>query len=176
MCARFNENTVAYADSFYFIPSVLRKSITQNGDSWKSKVKQFMNSKAGDMHDTSTLDAEIELWENKWMNVPDTIEKEFSSVQNLLDIVEPSIYPNIYRVLELLAVFPPTTCTCERSISIIRRLKTPLRATMTQSRFNDLALMMVHRDLELDLNELINRMAVDYPKRLRMLYVLADNE
>ena len=53
MCARFNENTVAYADSFYFIPSVSRKSITQNGDSWKSKVKQFMNSNAGDMHDTS---------------------------------------------------------------------------------------------------------------------------
>ena len=107
MCARFNENMVAYADSFYFIPSVLRKSITQNGDSWNSKVKQFMNSKAGDMHDTSTLDAEIELWENKWMNVPtDTIEKEFSSVQDLLDIVEPSIYPNIYRALELLAVFP----------------------------------------------------------------------
>ena len=74
-------------------------------------------------------------------------------MQDLLDIVEPSIYPSIYRVLELLAVFPPTTCTCERVISIIGRLKTPLRATMTQSRFNDLALMMVHRDLEFDLDE-----------------------
>ena len=130
-----------------------------------------------DMDDVSTINAEVDLWENRWKGMSTSdINEKFSTVQDLLEITKPAIYPNVSRVLELLAVFPPTTCTCERAISIIRRLKTPLRASMGQDRFSDLALMMVHRDIKLNLDELIDRFATKYPRRLRMLYPVADEE
>jgi len=38
----------------------------------------------------------------------------------------------VVSAFQILAVTPVTTCTCERSISALRRLKTYLRSTMGQ--------------------------------------------
>ena len=49
-----------------------------------------------------------------------------------------SLCPTIAMLLQLLATWPVTTCSCERSISALRRLKTYLRSTMQQERFVEL--------------------------------------
>ena len=176
MIVRFDETTIKYIGAFNVIPSVIRKK-EGKGDRWKLDLKNFMMDKIDDMDDVSTLNAEVDLWENRWKGMSTSdINENYATVQDLLDVTEPALYPNISRILELLAVFPPTTCTCERAISIIRRLKTPLRASMGQDRFSALALMMAHRDLKLDLDELIDRLATKYSKRLRMLYPVTDEE
>ena len=73
--------------------------------------------------------AEIDLWENLWLKTKQQLPE---TVEDTLAIVTPSLYPNIYKVLHLLAVLPVTTCSCESSISTLRRVKTYLRNTMIQ--------------------------------------------
>ena len=60
----------------------------------------------------------------------------------------------IHKVLKNYFTFPVTSATAERSFSSMRRVKTFLRSTMTQSRLNNLFMLYVHssRGNDLDLN------------------------
>ena len=72
----------------------------------------------------------------------------------------PMFYPlliNIYTAFQIFATIPVTSCTCERSISVLRRLKTYLRSTMTETRLKGLALLNVHREIHLDTKEVITK-------------------
>jgi len=55
-----------------------------------------------------------------------------------------NMFPNITTIFELLLTLPVVSCSCERSFSAMRRLKTWQRSTMGESRFNGLALMNIH--------------------------------
>ena len=66
----------------------------------------------------------------------------------------PHIFPNIFIVMKILAVLPVTICSCERSISVLRRMKTYSRSTMTQERLNGLVLLHIHRNIELKVSEI----------------------
>ena len=75
-----------------------------------------------------------------------------------LKSVYPASFPNIFTILQILATIPVTSCSCdhERSISCLRYLKNYPRGTMVEERLNGLALMHAHRDIALDLDEIIN--------------------
>lgn len=51
------------------------------------------------------------------------------------------------KLLKLYLTFPVTTSTAERLFSLLRRLKTFLRNTMTSCRLNNQFFMYVHQDL-----------------------------
>ena len=85
-------------------------------------------------------------------------------------------FPNIYTVLCILGTIPVTSCECERSVSVLRRLKTYLRNTMTQSRLNGLALMSIHRDVDIDYENVINKFARRFPRRLEFSNILTDTQ
>ena len=48
-------------------------------------------------------------------------------------------------MVHLLAVIPATSCSAERSLSALRRLKTYLRSTMGQQRVSNIALINIER-------------------------------
>ncbi|CAG2203109.1 unnamed protein product [Mytilus edulis] len=52
----------------------------------------------------------------------------------------------VVKVLQLVLVMPATNATSERSFSSLRRMKTYLRSTMTQSRLNNLMVLNVHKE------------------------------
>ncbi|CAG2185178.1 unnamed protein product [Mytilus edulis] len=54
-------------------------------------------------------------------------------------------YPNIRQILLLLLALPVGSCSCERSFSALRRLKTWNRSTMTENRLCGLAMLHIHR-------------------------------
>ena len=56
------------------------------------------------------------------------------------------LFHNVDVLLRLLSVCPLSSCEAERSFSALRRLKTWLRATMSQARLNALALSHVHQE------------------------------
>ena len=60
----------------------------------------------------------------------------------------------------------------ERSFSTLKYLKTYLRNTMSQDRLNGLALMYVHRDKDIDIDQLIDLFAQIHPRRMRMADIL----
>jgi len=56
------------------------------------------------------------------------------------------IFKNIENLLCLLLIVPPSTACAERSFSLLRRLKSWLRGTMTQPRLNHLAIIATYKD------------------------------
>jgi len=60
----------------------------------------------------------------------------------------------------ILATFPVTTSTSERSFSTLPRLKTYLRNTVGESRLNGLGLMNIHRDKPIFTAEVIDELAL----------------
>ena len=74
-----------------------------------------------------------------------------------LEHCDPAFFSNVSVLLTVLATLPVTTCSAERSFSVLRLLKTYLRSRMGEERLTGLALMYVHSDLKIDLDDIINR-------------------
>ena len=55
------------------------------------------------------------------------------------------LFCEVEKLLQLLLVLPVSSCDAERSFSSLRRLKTYLRSTMTQTRLNSVAVLHVHQ-------------------------------
>ena len=58
----------------------------------------------------------------------------------------------IFILMKLLLVMPATNATSERSFSALRRIKSYLRATMSQERLNSLLTLHIHKENTLKLN------------------------
>ena len=83
-------------------------------------------------------------------------------------------FPNIHTAFQIFATVPVTICTCERSISSLRRLKTYLRNSMSESRLKGLALLNIHQAIAVDINEVIDRFASKHPRRMALVDILSD--
>ena len=56
------------------------------------------------------------------------------------------LFGQVENLVRLLLVVPVSSCEAERSFSVLRRLKTWLRSTMSQNRLNHVAVCHVHQD------------------------------
>ncbi|XP_065665616.1 52 kDa repressor of the inhibitor of the protein kinase-like [Hydra vulgaris] len=104
----------------------------------------------------TSIHAELDLWETFWNNqsvIPSTITETLKSI----DIRG---FPNIRKGFLIMGTILITKCECERSISVIRRLKTYMRSRMTGSRFNSLALMSFHQEIIPDVERVLNIFSV----------------
>ena len=66
-------------------------------------------------------------------------------------------------------IVPSSTASNERSFSALKRLKTYLRATMLEERLTGLALLHIHQDIIVPIDEIIDRFANLGPHRLAYL-------
>ena len=123
-----------------------------------------------------SCDAEQDHWETVWLNSNQDQDQLPSTVETTISSMSITLFPNIHRVLTLLGVVPVTTCSCEQSISVQRRLKTYLRSTMLQDRYSNLVLMNIHYGMDIDNKEILDRLIIKHPKRLEMKNVLADED
>ena len=76
------------------------------------------------------------------------------------------MYPNIQTLLTIFLVTPVTTCTAERSFSLLRLLKTHHHSTMGQQRLNGLAFLVVHKDIKLNYDTVIEEYAQKFDPQL----------
>ena len=141
---------------------------------WKEDFKKFCSVYSCDFPNINNISSEVDMWETYWFDydhqkLPDTIEKTLSKV-------DPLTFLNIYTALKILAVFPVTSCSGERSASILRQLKTYMQSTMSQNRLNRLALIYSHRNMDLDTCEVVNLFARKQPRRMELINILeSDN-
>ncbi len=161
---RFSDRHMSQLSGFYAFPSKV-VSLPE----WKEKFSSFLDVHADDLPELRYIDTELAMWEEHCMSIVGTPPETLSA---LLPTIDKLTFPNIYVAMQILATLPVTTCTCERSISVLRRLKTYLRSTMTEKRLNALALLHVHREINLDVQEVINRFAVRHPRRMKLLDIL----
>ena len=95
----------------------------------------------------------------------------FQDVKNAIITRNPpterSLIANIIKLMKLALVAGATSATPERTFSLARRLKTWLRSTMTQKRFNSLSILSFHKDLtdKLSLVDVANEFVESKPAR-----------
>lgn len=78
------------------------------------------------------------------------------------------MYHNVEKMFRLYATLPTTTATAERSFSQLRRLKNYLRSTMGTERLTGLAMMAIHRDINIDIDQVIDRFRDAKSRRLTL--------
>ena len=57
-----------------------------------------------------------------------------------------SLLSEVYKLLHICCTIPVTSATAERTFSALRRLKTFLRTTMTQTRLYHVAILHIHKE------------------------------
>ena len=161
---RFSDRNMAIFNGFYAFPERVVSLVN-----WRKKFEAFLEECIDDLPEPRYLNTELSMWEDHCRRIDGMPPTTLSTLLPTIDKVS---FPNIFTTMQLLATLPVTTCTCERSISVLRRLKTYLRNTMTENRLNGLALLNVHRDIHLDINEVIDCFAIRHPRRMKLLDIL----
>ena len=142
----FSSDNCVAVKGFSIIPKIMRSEIT-GGTAWRNNIAHFCEMFRDDLPNLKSLPAELDLWEKYWSSK--NLDELPKRISDTLPEADTYTFPNILTILKLLAVLPVTTCGCERSISVLRRLKTYLKSTMVQDRLSGLALLHVHRKIEL---------------------------
>ena len=125
---------------------------------------------ANDLLDPSSVFYEVDNWESEWRNTPK--ENLLQNLSQKLSHVNSTSYPNVYIALKITAVLPIKSCTCERSAPSVRLLKTYVRSTMSQERLNGLATIYTHKDINMNIEEVIEKFARENKRRLNLLNIL----
>lgn len=115
-----------------------------------------------------SLDSEFNVWLEKWQRV--TRENGKSEIPetalDVLEVCDRDMFPAIHTLIHILASLPVSVATAERSFSTLRRLKTWLRTRMVEDRLNGLALLHIHRDINVDVETIIDRFAKSKHRKL----------
>ncbi|XP_044572317.1 uncharacterized protein LOC123257415 [Drosophila ananassae] len=103
------------------------------------------------------------------------VKRQNEHTNNLREVVDflkkyewmRGLVPEFVRFVRLLITIPGSSCSNERSFSVLRRVKTYLRSTISQYRLNNVAILHVYRETtdKLDLDELLNEFISKNAKR-----------
>ena len=165
---RFNNSSMVAYKGLVAIPELMIRQVKADKP-WKRDFLEFVRFYESDMPHPTSITAELDLWENFWKE-RDMNSKLPQTVSDTLKIVDLRGFPNIFEAFLILGTLPITTCECERSISVIRRLKNYSRSTMSESRFNGLALLQIHQDIYPDVDRVIDIFASKGERRLELLF------
>ena len=120
----------------------------------------YITATYGDDIDVSVLSSQMSIFKLFMENVECICFEDILRHIQKLSESEKSLISEIVVICKLLQINPATSSTGERSFSTARRLKTWLRSTMSQQRFNSLAVLNTHK-LRTD-NLCLHRVANDF--------------
>ena len=104
--------------------------------------------------------------EARYLSMPEDL-RPVSPAQAIQDC-DRDLFPNIFTLLQIACTIPVTSCDCERSASALRRLHNYMRASMTTTRLSSLALLHVHYDDEVDLDDAVSLFTQLHPRRIEL--------
>ena len=149
---RFDHGSISFYSGLVIIPSKMMSLIYKNVN-WREKFSLFADLFKDDFPCPKALQAELDLWEIYWLKSKDCLPDNISSTLKRFPF---NGFNNIKVSLRILGTSPVTTCTCERSFSTMRRLKTYTRSTTVSERLNGIALMYVHQEIVPDTEKVID--------------------
>ena len=165
LTSRFDDNSSQATFEFLrLLPSSISSS--QHGIS-KDDIKTIVQLYEDDLPSLISFDAELDLWLHHWKAEPQ-LASELSTPGKALRFADKDFYPNVNTLLRIMATIPVTSCECERSISLLGRIKTSLRSTMSQDRLNGLAMLHCHQNIELTPEEVVQEFALRHPRRMTL--------
>lgn len=110
----------------------------------------------------TSADVELEVWRH----YISTTNSQLPATLPDAVIATRDMYPNIHAILRTLLTMPVSTATAERSFSTLRQLKTYLRTKMTDQPLTSLALLHIHREIDVDVNAVIKEFDATGNRRL----------
>lgn len=162
---RFPPETLGCFDLNLFIPAVIVNTSTLDLNKIESVGELFQKFLASSFHG---LIGEFKVWSTYWKNVNSDISVPATAIETL-NITDKNTFPAVYTLLQILATFPVSVASAERSFSSLRRLKTWLRSNMSEERLTGLALLNLHRDIDVSIDDVIDRFARKKNRRLEFI-------
>ncbi|XP_072143732.1 52 kDa repressor of the inhibitor of the protein kinase-like [Dermacentor andersoni] len=158
---RFEKHRTILKDFSVIVPS----AIPPMQDDREKEAENLLAVFAQDVDARAAL-GELQLWWTKWANK--AASERPSTGTDALSHCDCRFYPNVYKLLQILVTLPVTTASAERTFSSMRLLKTYLRSTMSEERMVGLALLYAHRDVDINVTEVIERFA-KFPRRMKLV-------
>lgn len=96
---------------------------------------------------------------------------DIADTQTVYKLLDPQMFPSLKKIMQVALTLPVSSCSCERSFSVLRRLHTWLRVTMGQTRLQHLAVMSVEKSVLESIEEdaIINRFANMHKRRYSLI-------
>ena len=164
--SHFSSNAKTVSSLLCLVPSLIVKKVTVDF----ADLIELYND---DLPSPELFSSELALWKHMFTSTPDGHVP--STCSAAMKICDELIFPNVFVLLKIACIIPVTSCECERNANTVRRLCNYMRCTMTEERFTSLALMHIHYNHKIDLNEVIDLYNAMHPRRLRMSNILVDS-
>ncbi len=156
---RFGSTQMIVAKLINLVPSVITKFTELSYEDATSFFKD-------DLPSSSLVPTEVWRWRQKWCQV-DAAEQP-AILYAALKACDKDFFPNIHVFLRIACTIPVTSCENERANSVLKNLKTFLRNTMGQERLSSLALMHIHYNLPINLDDVIDTFKLKCNRRISL--------
>ena len=157
------------SENFVEFMQLLPSEIVKCSDFWsRQNFKYILELYGDDLPLFLCFASELDLWQHKW-KVDSELGSTLNTPEKALDHADCDFFPNIHTLLCMMGTLPVTSCECERSISMLRLIKSPLRSTMGQERLNGLAMLYYHRDVQITPEEVVDEFARRHSRRMLLI-------
>jgi hypothetical protein len=95
------------------------------------------------------LQSEIEVANNCILQSTDENDITLNYVKKVLT---KQTFPNLYKLFQVALTIPISSSSCERSFSAMHRIKTWLRTSILQERFNNNSILYIEKEISKSIN------------------------
>lgn len=131
------------------------------------EIQKLEDFYGNDLPNKPTFKAEVEVWKTKCSCISQK-ESEKIKLLDVLILADSEFFPNVHEIVKLMLTLPVGSVPCERSFSTMRLLKDWNRSTMGENRLTGLALLMVHRDMDVSRENILTRFDSTGNRRLKL--------
>ncbi|XP_065667995.1 52 kDa repressor of the inhibitor of the protein kinase-like [Hydra vulgaris] len=117
-----------------------------------------------DLPNSEALDQELMFWKRKWSVIKS--EHRSNTLAKAIKICDENQYSNLFELLKIGCTLPITSTECKHSFSAMQRLRTWLRARMTDDRLGSLAIMNIHYNEIVDYKQVSKLFFTLHPRKL----------
>ena len=166
---RFCEDQNYVKQLLYLVPSVMT-SFQESVD--LQFVLEDLLHWESDLPFPASLGNELRRWNVLWHGKKQELDSGHSDTplpDNLLQALgtcDKDSFPNIHCLLVIACTLPISSPEAERSFSLLRRIKTYLRSTMSEERLSDLSVIAMHYGERVSADEVCQAFVQTHPRRL----------
>ena len=160
MTFRFNAFNETASKLLLFVPSIICDPKYNDFD-----IEWLIEQYSDGLPNPDVIDLELKLWKRK----RNEVEKEDrrASLAKVIKHYDKLKFPNVFTLIKIGCTLSVTSAECEMSFSAMRRLRTWLRSTMKSDCLSSLAIMNIHRNVEVDYEEAAKLFFTLYPRKIQ---------
>ena len=150
-----------------FLPSAINNTASIL---FTEEIQGLLQLFKDDLPSPAETEAELSMWKQYLSQKSDIPRTALMTIKQCKKL----IFPNIFKLLQILCTIPVTSCESERSFNALKKLKSCTRTTMAQDHLNGLALMHIHRGFSFNIEDIINRFARQHLRKMNLLILFSD--